>query len=81
MPTDRHEAWAGEATGRGPAAPTPVGHSEAIACALPSARLVVLPSGHNLMLERPLGVNAALGRLLRLVTRPEPALRELSAAC
>ncbi|WP_182901472.1 alpha/beta fold hydrolase [Microbispora sp. H10830] len=60
---------------------TPVGHSEAIACALPSARLVVLPSGHNLMLERPLGVNAALGRLLRLVTRPQPALREVSAAC
>lgn len=60
---------------------TPIGHSEAIACALPSARLVVLPSGHNLMLERPLGVNAALGRLLRLVTRPEPALRGLSAAC
>ncbi|WP_185949371.1 hypothetical protein [Microbispora sp. KK1-11] len=25
MPTDRHEAWAGEATGRGSAAPTPVG--------------------------------------------------------
>ncbi|WP_169980041.1 MULTISPECIES: alpha/beta fold hydrolase [unclassified Microbispora] len=61
---------------------TPAGHSEAIARALPSARLVVLPeTGHNLMLERPLSVNAALGRLLRLVARPEPALRELSAVC
>ncbi|MEU7877740.1 alpha/beta fold hydrolase [Microbispora bryophytorum] len=61
---------------------TPVGHSEAIAGALSSARLVVLPkTGHNLMLERPLVVNTALGRLLRLVTRPGPALRELPAAC
>ncbi|WP_432924066.1 alpha/beta fold hydrolase [Microbispora sp. CA-135349] len=59
---------------------TPVAHSEAIAAALPSARLVVLPeTGHSLMLERPGSVNSALGRLLRRVTRPEPALRELSA--
>lgn len=52
---------------------TPVAHSEAIATALPSAQLIVLPdTGHSVMLERPLSVNAALGRLLRRVTRPEP---------
>ena len=60
---------------------TPLAHSEAIAMVLPSAELVVLPdTGHSLMVERPLSVNAALRRLLRRVTRPEPAPRELSAA-
>ncbi|SNQ49159.1 putative hydrolase or acyltransferase of alpha/beta superfamily [Frankia canadensis] len=44
---------------------TPVGHSRAIAAALPDAELVVEPgAGHSIMLERPEAVNAALRRLV-----------------
>jgi pimeloyl-ACP methyl ester carboxylesterase len=44
---------------------TPIGHSRAIAEALPDAELVVVPgAGHAIMLERPDVVNAALRRLV-----------------
>jgi pimeloyl-ACP methyl ester carboxylesterase len=49
---------------------TPYAHSEAIAAALPSARLCILEdTGHLLMLERPHNVNEALAQLIsRAVT-------------
>jgi pimeloyl-ACP methyl ester carboxylesterase len=44
---------------------TPYAHSEAIAAALPSARLRILEdTGHLLMLERPHAVNEALAQLI-----------------
>ena len=57
---------------------TPYAHSEAIAAALPSARLRILEdTGHLLMLERPHAVNEALAQLItRSVTasrRDRPA--------
>ncbi|MGW5260828.1 alpha/beta fold hydrolase [Microbispora sp. NPDC004025] len=70
---------------------TPAPHSAAIAAALPSAEFAVLPgTGHAAMLERPLSVNAALGRLVRRVPRRgarpersarEPAARDAAVAC
>ncbi|MCM3884993.1 alpha/beta fold hydrolase [Frankia sp. R82] len=44
---------------------TPVGHSRAIAAALPEAELLVEDNaGHAIMLERPAAVNAAIRRLV-----------------
>ncbi|MEN3534267.1 alpha/beta hydrolase [Microbispora sp. ZYX-F-249] len=70
---------------------TPAPHSAAIAAALPSAEFAVLPgTGHAVMLERPLSVNTALGRLMRRVPREgarpersarEPAARDVAVAC
>lgn len=42
MLTDRHEAWAGEATGRGPAAPTPMGPAAGPDRAAGTSRIVVI---------------------------------------
>ncbi|MFD2623370.1 alpha/beta fold hydrolase [Streptomyces chumphonensis] len=54
---------------------TPQPHSEAIAAALPGARLEILPdTGHLLMLERPEEVNALLRALLD-TAGPEGAAR------
>ncbi|CAO5175251.1 putative hydrolase or acyltransferase of alpha/beta superfamily [Frankia sp. AiPs1] len=56
---------------------TPVGHSRAIAAALPEAELVVeADAGHAIMLERPAVVNEAIrrlvGRALAEVALPRP---------
>ena len=52
---------------------TPLSHSEALAAALPDARLVVVPNaGHLLMLEHPEAVNGPLLELLESVC-PAPA--------
>lgn len=60
---------------------TPPDHSRAMAQALPSARLVLVPgAGHLVLLERPDAVNAALVELIRRVAeRRDPSGRASAA--